>query len=362
MRVWPIMKSNGGYRMIHDHGLRHRTAQHLVKRVVDVFFVPRSFQYTHLGYQAAIQQTKAFITQGYVHVAHLDITDFFGSFDLEKLLSELPFKQATAGAPSNGGLPPQSGKGKGLPLPHEVVEHVVTGRYMTVRLKLRKNPYWNSPLPSPAQLLDTARLGIPQGSACSSVVAAYTVSGLEWSPTPDVKLVNLADDFLLLAKSPKLCAEETDALAETIGKLPGGTFKLKLKTATEASNGFQFLGHHIQLVDGSLHVAPTLAADEDLVGKLDDLEVKLGEIVFPKLSKTVKVDKKAAIQSLAKSAAILAGWKSAFSQCSDIDGFIAPYVDTLSWWLDEIGATVDDLKQAIIPDMEYTPSFYALGK
>ncbi|MBJ7532767.1 hypothetical protein JDN40_01345 [Rhodomicrobium vannielii ATCC 17100] len=356
--VRPMKKASGGYRMIHNHGLQHRTAQHLVKRVLDIFFVPRSFQFTHLGCHAAIKRTKDLIHEGYVHVAHLDITDFFSSFELEKLLPELPLAQEKAAPPAKG-LPAQPGKGGVLPLPDEVVEYVVTGRHMAVRVMLEKSSIGSS-LTHSKELLNAARLGIPQGSACSSIVAAYTVSHLKWAFPSDVALVNVADDFLLLAQSREARAKAVDDLVAAVGSLPGGIFKLKLKTATSASKGFRFLGHEIQFADGTVRVSPSLAADEELVAKLDTIDEKLGKILFP-IGGT-KVDKQAALDLLAKHAAILQGWQAAFSQCTDIEGYVSPYLESQATWLDLIGATEDDLKHAITPDMEYTPGLYAMGK
>lgn len=110
-----LKKKTNGYRIIHNHGLKHRTAQDLVKRVMDVVFVPRPFQFTHLGIHAAIKRTKALINIGYIHAAHLDIKDYFGSFEPEKLLPELP-------------------------LPKEVVEHAVIGRHTEVPMPLSNSP------------------------------------------------------------------------------------------------------------------------------------------------------------------------------------------------------------------------------
>jgi hypothetical protein len=220
VRVWPQPKSSGGYRMIQDHGLRHRTAQHLIKRVLDAHLVPRPFQYTHLGCHQAIKETKALIKQGYVYTAHLDIQNFFRSFELEKLLPELP-------------------------LPKEVVANAVVGRHMAVQWdpESMKGKSYSPSLPPAYSLLEEARLGIPQGSACSPVVGAYCLSRLQWTPIADVALLNVADDFLLLSKNAGALEKAIGEVAEAVGNLPGGTFTLKLKKARTAKQGFKFLGH-----------------------------------------------------------------------------------------------------------------------
>ena len=97
-----------------------------------------------------------------------------------------------------------------------------------------------------------ARLGIPQGSACSSIIGAYCTSRLPWVTTADVAMLNYADDYLLLAKSSNAQAKAVDELTEAVGNLPGGTFKLHLVEKGSASHGFCFLGHELQIVKGKL--------------------------------------------------------------------------------------------------------------
>ena len=201
VQVWLKNKTNG-YRIIHNHGLKHRTAQDLVKRVMDVVFVPRPFQFTHLGIHAAIKQTKALINAGYVHAAHLDIKNFYGSFEPEKLLPELP-------------------------LPKEVVEHAVVGRHMEV---VWDQEHMKGKSLSPHHILQKeARLGIPQGSACSSIIGAYCTSRLPWITMADVAMLNYADDYLLLAKSSNARAKAIDELTEAVGSSP----RRDIQTRTE---------------------------------------------------------------------------------------------------------------------------------
>jgi hypothetical protein len=142
---------------------------------------------------------------------------FYGSFEPEKLSPELP-------------------------LPKEVVEHAVLGRHMEV--------VWDPehmkgktlhPSLSPRHILHKeARLGVPQGSACSSIIGAFCMSRLPWVPKVGVVMLNYVDDFLLLANSPSALAEAIDELTEAVGDLPGGKFKLQLVEKGSASHGFCF--------------------------------------------------------------------------------------------------------------------------
>ncbi|ADP72371.1 hypothetical protein Rvan_3175 [Rhodomicrobium vannielii ATCC 17100] len=57
-------------------------------------------------------------------------------------------------------------------------------------------------------------------------------------------------------------------------------------------------------------------------------------------------DKHAAIQQLAKPAAIVHGWQAAFSQCDCIDAVLSPYPENQASWLETIGATEAQMKHA----------------
>jgi hypothetical protein len=107
--------------MIHNPGIRHRTAQNAVAGIIGSHFVPRGFQYTHLGVQAPIKRVKQVIKDGYVHTARLDIKSFYPSFDPDTL-------------------------GHALPLSKEVVDHVVLGRHMETVMdqEVMKNSYVGS--------------------------------------------------------------------------------------------------------------------------------------------------------------------------------------------------------------------------
>ena len=336
VNVW-LKNKPKGYRIIHDHGLKHRTAQDLVKRVMDVVFVPRPFQFTHLGVQAAIKQTKALISAGYVHAAHLDIKNFYGSFELEKLLNELP-------------------------LPKEVVEHAVAGRHMetTWDPERMKGKTLSPSLSSHTVLQLEARLGIPQGSACSSIIDAYCMARLQWFPIADVVLLNYADDFLLLATSVAAREKAIDGLTEAVGNLPGGNFKLVVKEKSAAASGVTFLGHLLQTVGGKLTTWPREGYNGPYrpLGKLDN---RLGKCAFQPgaLSGALgKFNKPEALLFLARYQAVVDGWRAAFSECDQVDRILENAYLNVTGWLGKIGATPADLNKAITPDMEYIFELY----
>lgn len=157
--VYPKLKSKGGVRMIHDHGLHHRTGQDLLRRCLSPFFKPRSFQYTFRGVHAAVFEVRMRLRMGYDYIGRYNIKSFYDSFDPDELSSELP-------------------------APKSLVDHVAVGRHMKVKMKEVKrwpNGFSHS-LPSYSHLISAARQGIPHGSTCSPLVSSYCMSQLRWQP------------------------------------------------------------------------------------------------------------------------------------------------------------------------------------
>jgi hypothetical protein len=341
VNVYPKSKKSGGVRMIHNFGLLHRTSQHVVARVMSAYYKPRWFQYTQRGTHAAIKEAKAYLAAGHVHLARLDITDFYPSFEFEKLVNELP-------------------------LPPEVVENVVVGRHMKVEMDQEFINHINmASLPhSINDLLLQARLGIPQGSACSPIVSSYCVSRLIWtmwfptmSPEP---LINYADDFLLPSSSEKLLDKAAGALTKAMAYLPGGHFELKPEVKGDAADGFDFLGHDFQIVDGKLTTSPTQSNREAFWETLVRLQDKFFKLIGP-LCVVKDCNKLEALKVLAHMMAVGNGWLSAFGECDDLKSEILMLLNDLNDGCAMLGITPAELAKAIEPYMEYEPGDYALG-
>ena len=111
VRVWAEPKASGGFRAVCSFGPLHQARQDIVLKFVGRLHTPRRWQFTLRGVHKAIAAIKANGPK-FVHFARLDITQFFPSFD-ETLGSELP-------------------------LPKEVVDHVVRGRHL-VAVRKRGN-------------------------------------------------------------------------------------------------------------------------------------------------------------------------------------------------------------------------------
>ncbi len=105
VRVFPREKKGGVLGVILEFGIKHRTAQDIVARILSRHLKPRPFQYGLKGVHDTVAEVKTRLAAGYVYTARLDIKNFYGSFQLEKLAHELP-------------------------LPHEVVDYAVLGRHL----------------------------------------------------------------------------------------------------------------------------------------------------------------------------------------------------------------------------------------
>jgi hypothetical protein len=207
------------------------------------------------------------------------------------------------------------------------------------------------------ELLMEARLGIPQGSGCSPIVGMYIVSQLAWPSMPAV-LLNYADNFLLLALDSLVLDKAVEELTGAVSGLPGGKFNLALKAKSNASKGFEFLGHHLRVVEGVLKTEPTDVNWADLTCQLNRYEEKVGNLKLP-LS---ELDKNKALKWAAAEYKILEGWKQAFSECdkSEMKWLDIP-MDYIFHTLHNCGATFAQLAGAAEPWMGYVQKDYALA-
>lgn len=324
------------YRMLHDHGLMHRTAQHIVTALLGKYFFPKKYQFTHLGTQAAIKLAKSLIKEGFVYAARLDIVDFYRNFGADALIA-------------------------GLPLPKGVVENAVIGRHMKVVMDQGKKGETQTSHLSPhtiKHLLDQARQGIPMGSGSSPIVSMICVSRLAWTSMSNARLLNYADDFQILARDSKALEEAVGKLTEAISNLPGGHFQVVIKATGCAASGIEFLGHRLQVVKGELKTAPTDLNLNILYGKLNALDEKFAKVA----TGLGKIDKPRATQCVAEQYALTKGWLSAFEECDEgakrwAELPLLKLFESLSM----IGVSFEQIAQATEPWMEYSPSDYALG-
>ena len=311
------------FRPIAVFGSRHRTAQAVVKRVLDVAFKPRSFQFSNRDIAEAIAEARKHVQKGRCYYAHLDIKSFYMHFEASKLAACLP-------------------------LPAWAVENVLSGEQITWGAMQGNHPL----SPSSDNLIDLARLGIPQGNSASSIVAMIECARLNPTLLGIIALMNYMDDFLLLAETKEQLESQIAKLTDAVGALPGGHFTLVTKSAGHLSEGCDFLGHHLRLDGEVLRIEPTEVNSQKLTHQLDQIEMT------SKLYETLEIDKDAVLQVAADMTAWLNGWRNSFRECDDLESewTLLP-VQNIEDLLKTAGATYEDLK-AITPKVHYKEGYH----
>jgi hypothetical protein len=340
VKVFPREKKGGVLGVILEFGIKHRTAQDIVARIMSRYLKPRPFQYGLEGVHEAIGEVKQRLAAGYVYTARLDIKNFYGSFQLEKLAHELP-------------------------LPHEVVEYAVVGRQLEVNVQLSMKDGQSAPL-KPHHINDLttlARQGLPPGSGCSPVIAEFIISKLAWSTSTHVVIVNYCDDWLILASTPKYLDEAIGALTDAVSKLPGGHFELVLLDQSSAFEGFLFLGHCFHLVNGLVRTTVGRKAVFSLTARLAELDQQFCDLVWNnKPAYKSKTKKEAeAIALLAEMSAVIQGWRRAFREADDLNRHTEGCQALLEDNISASGVSHDQVTAAIDDSMRYHPADYALA-
>jgi hypothetical protein len=289
---------------------------------MEPLFIPRPFQKTFMALPHIVGIARSELLAGKHYFATLDIKDHFGSFSITKLA-------------------------KLLLLPKEVVDYVVGGRHVVVKFKV-VHPLCVLPT---STLLFQAQRGLPQGSICSSIIAAYSVSFLQWTPDPHWILLNYSDNFLLLADSEQVLEKGIEKLMAAVGKLPGGKFKLKLQSHGHAAGGFTFLGHSFKMADGKVRISPSVFNEQSILLAGN----KMASDVACAMSSG---DEAKALEYVLAYCAKIKGWLAAFAACDDIaehQALLETGIAKNSWPLQ---INVKEMMQSVASDYEYSADEY----
>lgn len=319
-------KHSGKYRCICVFGVRHKAAQKIVGDLVNAQFIPRPFQFNvaRRGVKLAIRKTRKLIEQGLVHASCLDIGSFFDKFDHVQLMAS--------------GITEK-----------KVMEYVVIGKHYEMKPLLMKGGIGQGG--HSLYQLHEAYLhshGIAQGSVCSPSIANFYISKLNPQLPKDARVLNYADDFLVLAKSGESLEKARKALKASVEALSVGSFELLEKSGSSMSTGFAFLGH--QFVQGS----------EGLQVYLTDQVIERQAIVtglqndrfHALLAKKNGASKSGADASLVDAqivdllidwARTIKGWQSAYSEVNDIEEHIAFHRDMLIDCCEKVGLDGEEL-------------------
>ena len=77
--------SKTGYRIIFDFGAAHRVSQRVIGRVLSCEYNKRHFQIFDQGVANCISEILGHASEGFCYAAHLDIRNFYPSFDVKQL-------------------------------------------------------------------------------------------------------------------------------------------------------------------------------------------------------------------------------------------------------------------------------------
>ena len=338
-------KKNGDYRKVHDHGIRHRTAQHAIARVLGKFLKPRPFQYSRKGVHRAIYKAVELIKCGHFYYARLDVKEFFQNFSVSALMNELP-------------------------LPFDVVANAVVGQHMKVCFGYGSNAtkLYDSGLILPTEFkhLNQARLGIPTGSSTSSIISEMTISRLDMLDIEGVAVINYADDFLVLATDLPLLAQGVRKLTKAVEKLQDGQFTLVQKEEGTIFTGATFLGHVIQFKfpqpepeddTSEWHSKPLEVTVKPYEGSLEKIyhEVNKIEEKFQELlGLSCKEKSNEFLELVAIYYARVQGYRSAYKACTELETrYITDIIIALLKKFTEFGFTEQQVTAAIKPWMRH---------
>lgn len=215
-------------------GPENQARQILIRNLLKAMWYTSSCQTMHNGGRTrAVHLVKEYYAKGYQFIQEVDIYRCFPSFD-------------------------NKGIGKFLCLPEKVTEHVLGASSLNLNpsITCRREVIYHSPdfSLSPMELLyerfgedwDPAQLGLIEGSKVSSFAAELllapvcddlAVSGLG-------RVVNYADNFLLMAKTKRGLTKLIKILREGLHTHPAGPLKVKdFPTHVAPQNEFEFLGY-----------------------------------------------------------------------------------------------------------------------
>lgn len=214
-------KRDGGWRPVTIFGLERAASQALACKAIVPFHIPdpRQFAITGGGHNAAARLIIQSMSEGYKWFVGLDISSFYSSIERRSLPNIIP-------------------------LPTSMVEHVIC------------------PPPSNAiriervgralvglRLAEASQSGISQGSRSSPLVAEIIVKSILAQFALDVRIINDADDFGIMARTKRDADAITLALTRATARSPAGCFLLRPKAhsgARRVSDGFDFLGYRFR--------------------------------------------------------------------------------------------------------------------
>jgi hypothetical protein len=242
VRLELIRKGPNAFRPTLNFGIENRALQHLVLPVLYAVaeLYPRQFA-TRGGLPAAIAQVVKAMRAGHLYAREIDIKNFYGSFDGNKLVDLVPVQKKVI---------ERVLLSEHLDIVPSTLHHIMscvgpadTGRGEGVPLQ---------------KYLADARRGIPQGSAASPILAEMLLAPLLFQvPAGDAfAVVAYADNILVMAKSESDADAMTESLGLALKKHPAGQLWPTIK-AFPAGGPIDFLGHRLTGHGDAVRIQPT---------------------------------------------------------------------------------------------------------
>jgi hypothetical protein len=245
-------KKSGAYRDITSFGLINRARLRLVERVMKPFLRLHPHQYAVQGggkdaavaaiYDALKDRTSP---RSFKWVVRVDVSDFYGSIKLRDVEHWLP-------------------------LHRKVIENTLTlGAFNLREAKRKPGAIAVPPLVPEFGSLLRGRVGIPQGSPCSNLVAEIVLAPLiDHMHQLGAWIRSYADDIIILAHTKREAEAHCKALIEALARHPAGPFDPKYAQVRRVSDGFEFLGQIFRTRYDRVKVKPVDHKVECFVGKI----------------------------------------------------------------------------------------------
>lgn len=214
-------KRNGGWRCLTIFGLERAALQSLACTAIRPFHTPdpRQFAIRGGGHNEAARKVHQGIADGYTWFIGLDIASFYSSIE-RRLLTHI------------------------IPAPARVIEHVICPPPSeAIRIRRVGRALYG------LRLAEASQSGISQGSRSSPLIAELVVKEMLTRFAPDIRIINVADDFGIMARTKRDADAITLALTRASARSPAGRFQLRPKPHSgprRACDGFDFLGYHFR--------------------------------------------------------------------------------------------------------------------
>lgn len=218
--VFEKIEASGKRRLLIDFGPLNRARQLMVMkglRAFHAYILPDQYAVAE-GRDACVQALTAKMqTEQSQFVSEVDIRDFFGSIDPERLRKEIG-------------------------LSNKVIRCVVSISAYTLRYK------------HVAVSSLKCLTGIPQGAVCSPLIAAVVVDRVVRSFGLD-RVVNYADNICVVAKTERELQTRAQTLISALQGSRHGTLRVTKKDM-HAATGIDFLGYRIRAEDNVVEIEP----------------------------------------------------------------------------------------------------------